>query len=117
MDAVTQDRRSAAWQYIASHAQFTVPELASAIGMDLEQCRTSVNQWRKQGFIKHIGGPGVPGRPKRFARVDGCGEPRVGKGNRDGQLLCNQRGKTGRQKMWNSMKISRSFTSGNLTLT
>jgi predicted ArsR family transcriptional regulator len=117
MDAVTQDRRSAAWQYIKSHAQFTVPELASAIGMDLEQCRTSVNQWRKQGYIRHIGGPGVPGRPKRFARVDGSGEPRVGKGNNEGMPLRNQRSKTGRQKMWNSMKISRSFTASDLTLT
>jgi len=117
MDAVTQDRRSAAWQYITAHAQFTVPELASAIGMDLEQCRTSVNQWRKQGYIKHIGGPGVPGRPKRFARVEGTGEPKVGKGNREGLPLRNQRSKTGRQKMWNSMKISRSFTADDLTLT
>lgn len=117
MDAEQQDKRSAAWEYIAAHHEFTVPELAGAVNMDIEQCRTSVNLWRKQGFIKHVGGPGVPGRPKRFEKIEGVKSPKVGKGNKDGKPLRNQRAKTGRQKMWNSMKISRSFSASDLTLT
>lgn len=111
-----QNKRADAWEYILAHPQFTVPELSKAIEMDLEQCRTTVNRWVKQNYLRHIGSPGVPGRPKRFAMVPGS-QPRIGKGANSGDLIRNQKTKTGRQKMWNSMKISRVFTADSLCVT
>lgn len=110
------NKRADAWRFIQAHPQFTVPELSNAIEMDLEQCRTTVNRWVKQNYLRHIGSPGVPGRPKRFAMVPGS-QPRIGKGGNPGDLIRNQKTKTGRQKMWNSMKISRVFTADSLCIT
>lgn len=111
-----KNKRADAWGYIQAHPQFTVPELSNAIEMDLEQCRTTVNRWVKQNYLRHIGSPGTPGRPKRFAMVPGS-QPRIGKGGDPGDLVRNQKAKTGRQKMWNSMKISRVFTADSLCVT
>ena len=110
------NKRAAAWAYIQAHSQFTVPELSSAIEMDLEQCRTTVNRCVIQGYLRHVGGPGVPGRPKRFTMVPDS-KPRIGKGAFKGDVVKSQKTKTGRQKMWNSMKISRVFTADSLCVT
>ncbi|MCG9755004.1 hypothetical protein L1D40_07185 [Shewanella insulae] len=106
------NKRQLAWQWMSEQESFTTAEVATAIEMDLEQCRTTINKLKKQGFITHISGPGVPRRAKRYAinRL-ASNEPRLGKGAKKGNLI-NRQGKTGQQLVWNTLRINQKVTVG-----
>lgn len=106
------DKRQLAWQWMTTQDSFTTADVATAIEMDLEQCRTTINKLKKLGFLKHISGPGVPRRAKRYAiNRKASNEPRLGKGAKKGDVITRQ-GKTGQQLIWNTLRINQKVTVG-----
>lgn len=104
------NKRQLAWQWMTARESFTTAEVATAVEMDLEQCRTTINKLKKQGFITHVSGPGVPRRAKRYAiNREACNEPRLGKGGKKGEVISRQ-GKTGQQLIWNTLRINQVVT-------
>lgn len=104
------NKRQLAWQWMTKQDSFTTAEVATAIEMDLEQCRTTINKLKKQGYITHISGPGVPRRAKRYAiNREASNEPRLGKGAQKGKSISRQ-GRTGQQLVWNTLRINQSVT-------
>lgn len=104
------NKRQLAWQWMEAQESFTTAEVATAIEMDLEQCRTTINKLKKQGFITHISGPGVPRRAKRYTINRALTtSPRLGKGARKGDAI-NRRGRTGQQLVWNTLRINQTVT-------
>lgn len=99
-------KRLLAWQWMKQQECFTTTEVANAVEMDLEQCRTTIKKLEAQGYLRHIGGPGVPGRAKRYSlNPDAVTEPRLGKGAVKGERISRQ-GKTGQQLIWNTLRIN-----------
>lgn len=95
-----------AWQWMSSQESFTAAEVANAVEMPLEQCRTSINKLKKQGFITHVSGLGVSGHAKRYVVNQQVNHtPRLGKGARLGDKVTRQ-GKTGQQLIWNTLRIN-----------
>ncbi len=106
------DKRQLAWQWMTTQDSFTTTDVATAVEMDLEQCRTTINKLKKQGFITHISGPGVPRRAKRYViNRKASNEPRLGKGAKKGDVITRQ-GKTGQQLIWNTLRINQKVTVG-----
>lgn len=103
-------KRLLAWQWMEQQECFTTTEVANAVEMDLEQCRTTIKKLEAQGYLLHIGGPGVPGRAKRYKiNPAATGKPRLGKGAVKGACIKRQ-GKTGQQLIWNALRINRVVT-------
>lgn len=101
------NKRELAWQTMKNKEFFTVSEIANAVEMDLEQCRTTINKLHALGFLIYIRGAGCPGNPKRYkVNADRASEPRLGKGAKDGDTIKRQ-GQTGQQLVWNSLRINR----------
>lgn len=101
------NKRELAWQTMKNKEFFTVSEIANAVEMDLEQCRTTINKLHALGFLIYIRGAGCPGNPKRYkVNADRVSEPRLGKGAKDGDTIKRQ-GQTGQQLVWNSLRINR----------
>lgn len=103
-------KRELAWKWMKQQGCFTTSEVANAIEMDLEQCRTTINKLKKQGFIIHTHGIGVTGRAKHYT-VSNDAEPRLGKGAKKGDSIKRQ-GKTGQQLIWNTLRINRVVSVG-----
>lgn len=100
------NKRQLAWEFMKQMDCFTVPEVANAVEMDLEQCRTTIKKLERQGFIKHIAGIGVPGKAKKYQVLTAANEPNLGKGCKPGTLIKRQ-GRTGQQLIWNALRINR----------
>jgi len=100
--AKRKNKRKEAWEYASTHAQFTVSEVANAVSMSLEQCRAAIMIWLNKGYLRYLTGTGKSGDSRKYSIVPDA-EPQFGG-------VCRIRAKTKRQKIWNSMKISRVFT-------
>lgn len=109
-----KNKREDVWAYATTHAHFTVLEVASAIEMDLEQCRATIMLWLSRGYLRYLTGSGISGDPRKYSVVPGAA-PHIGPGSHG--VICQQKSKTVRQKIWNSMKISRVFTAESVCVT
>lgn len=107
------NKRELAWQHMKDTESFSVTEVANAVEMDLEQCRTTIKKLESQGFIEHEGGSGRPGDPKRYKCNPAKGEPRLGKGARKGDSISRQ-GRTGQQLIWNALRINRTVVASSV---
>lgn len=117
MSESTTNKRTAAWQHMATNERFTVNDIAVVTAGSLDFSRTTVRHFEKRGLIKQIAGAGLPGRPKVYARVEGL-EPVLGRGHcGEGRVVRRQSRKTKQQKMWNAMKMHRHFTRIDLQMT
>jgi len=101
--------KRAIWAYATTHAQFSVTEVATAISMDLDKCRAVFRLWSNKGYFQYIPGTGKNGEPFKYSVVPDA-NPQI-------EAISPQRAKTKRQKIWNSMKISRFFTAQSVTVT
>ena len=54
------NKRELAWQTMKNKEFFTVSEIANAVEMDLEQCRTTINKLHALGYLIYIRGAGCP---------------------------------------------------------
>lgn len=101
------NKRELAWKTMKNMEFFTVSEIAKAVEMDLEQCRTTINKLIALGCVEYVRGAGCPGNPKRYKVNPNRGsEPRLGKGAKHGDKIKRQ-GRTGQQLVWNALRINR----------
>jgi len=113
----TRNKRAIAWEHMASNERFTVSDIALALAEPTEKGREIVKEFEQRGFIQQVDGIGVAGRPKVYARIEGQ-VPVLGRGHCQAGRAVRRRGqKTKRQKMWNSMKMHRTFTRVDLQMT
>lgn len=99
-----------AWEYMKQAECFTTSDVANAVEMELELCRTIIKRLERQGFVAVERGRGVQGNPlvyKVIAQNDSA--PVFGKGRNRGHAK-NRNGTTGRQLVWNSLRINRTTT-------
>lgn len=117
MSQITTNKRAAAWQHMAANERFTVGDIAAVIAEPIDYGRTIVKSFEKRGFIQHVAGIGVAGRPKVYARIEGR-EPVLGCGrSAEGRVVRRRSQKTQQQKMWNAMKMHKHFTRLDLQMT
>lgn len=102
-----QNKREVAWAYAITHAHFTALEMANDIEMDIVHCRKLIMLWLSQGHLRYLTGTGNSGDPRKYSVVPGT-VPQLWTGGNG--VVGRQKKKTIRQKIWNSMKISRVFT-------
>lgn len=116
MSGNNKNKRAIAWGYISANERFTVSDIAVALDEPVEKGREIVKEFERRGFIEHVAGIGVAGRPKVYGRIEGM-EPVLGRGHCSDRTVQRSRHKTKRQKMWNSMKMHRTFTRVDLQMT
>lgn len=117
MSESTTNKRAAAWQHMAANERFTVNDIAAVIAESSEKGREIVKEFEKRGFIQHVAGIGVAGRPKVYACIEGR-QPVLGRGHcGEGREVRSRSQKTKQQKMWNAMKMHKHFTRPDLLMT
>ena len=109
-----QNKREMVWAYATTHAHFTALEVANDIGMDIGHCREIIMLFLNRGYLRYLTGSGVSGDPRKYSVVPGA-TPQIWLGGNGG--IVRHRTKTIRQKIWNSMKISRVFTAKSVCVT
>lgn len=106
------NKRIGAWLQMLLRDRFTAKQIADAQGINIRQCHTTLRTFVKRGLIHQVSGTGKVGNPKIYQVV--LGEmPSFG----SGRTLARIHKKTGRQKLWNNMKIARKFTVADLLST
>lgn len=117
MTQSARNKRAIAWEHISTNDVFTVTDIAVALSEPADKGREIVKEFERKGFIRHVSGIGVAGRPKMYSRIDGH-EPVLGRGHCNDERTVRRRGKkTKRQKMWNAMKMNRTFTRVDMQMT
>ena len=63
MSGNNKNKRAIAWGYISANERFTVSDIAVALDEPVEKGREIVKEFERRGFIEHVAGIGVAGRP------------------------------------------------------
>lgn len=107
-------RSELAWSYMKQAECFTTSEVANAVEMELELCRTVIKRLEKQGFVVVTCGRGVQGNPLKYKVVaQNDATPVFGKG-KGRNAATTRKGTTGRQLVWNSLRINRTTTAATI---
>ncbi|MCH4295602.1 hypothetical protein MJ923_14940 [Shewanella sp. 3B26] len=106
-----------AWAWIQRQTSFTRAELAEATGVGLKSCSGIIQNLKNQGLIKvtaYPTGERFKGgfKPRRYKPVKGA--TLLGRGH--SRKAKHRRG-TGQQRLWQSMRILRTFTYPDLVAT
>ncbi|ODS10957.1 hypothetical protein [Vibrio scophthalmi] len=101
----SENKRKIAWLQMLLRESFTSLEIANAVGISQVQCHTTIRHFLSQGIVKEVRGVGVASKPRVLTTVLGQ-DPKFGSGGG----ISKKFKKTGRQQLWNNMKIARKFT-------
>lgn len=107
-----ENNRYLAWVFMKKVKTFTASDVAEELSVTHHQAFRYIRHFVESGYLKHIRGNGknkrFGGEPKVFTVQSGI-EPEFG-------YIKNKEvyTKTGQQKLWNNMKIARTFTVSSL---
>lgn len=112
-----------AWYWMCQQESFDLLELVAASPLKLGNVYLVVRRWLASGHLRCVYqkpfGRRVSFRGSRYQVIDPSRVPQFGSGDRQTKHRKKRRiqRKTVQQKMWNTMKISRFFTLGDLAIT
>lgn len=112
-----------AWYWMCQQESFDLLELVAASPLKLGNVYLVVRRWLASGHLRCVYqkpfGRRVSFRGSRYQVIDPSRVPQFGSGDRQTKHRKKRRiqRKTVHQKMWNTMKISRFFTLGDLAIT